>query len=57
MKVITEEMLGTMDLHKVRKYAILRQQVREIFGDPVRRRRVEKAARLSGLVIPNLKGI
>ncbi len=43
------------DLSSLKKYAMYRQEVVRIFTDPVRRKRLEKLAGQTGVVIP--KGI
>lgn len=47
------------DMSILKKYAIYRQEVVRIFTDPVRRRRLEKLAGQTGVVIPKtlFKGI
>ena len=61
--IATPEQLERMDtehdLNILKKYAMYRQAVVRIFSDPVRRKRLEKLAGQTGVVIPKaiLKGI
>ncbi len=54
-----ERMEAKNDLDALRKYAMYRQEVVTIFTDPVRRKRLEKLAGQTGVVIPKtiFKGI